>query len=269
VPPDFGKARRADRSARNITAGSRGTGLEMERYADQGAPISRNRPREAQASATMPYAPLRQMRTRAIFDAIVACMAPPEARPEASRRAVDRAFNSRDGLVAIMASLCIAPCLWRMRPRAAAQTYRERGATVVNAVAVAAIATRRQTERLEHPNPGHWNWPAGRELRVTDIEGPGIIVGRTSPPDRDKPWIGNWSVGVVYAVRNGFRTRWHDQRPAMPIQSYPPMSDATRWQSRLSEGSSGPSGGRPLAYKVPLPSLVRCQSSAMSTSRSA
>jgi mono/diheme cytochrome c family protein len=120
---------------------------------------------------------------------------------------------------ALALCLCGAALLSSGSLRAAAQTYRERGAYLVNAVAACGHC---HTPREPDNTP-----IAGMELaggREFDIEA-GHIVGSNITPDRETG-IGNWSVGqIVYALRNGKRPDGTMIGPAMPIEFYRQLSD--------------------------------------------
>jgi mono/diheme cytochrome c family protein len=153
-------------------------------------------------------------------------------------------------LVAIMASLCIGALLVANAGRAAAQTYRERGAYLVNAVAVCGNC-HTPHDAASTPIPG-MELAGGREF---DIEA-GHIVGSNITPDRETG-IGNWSVGqIVYAVRNGFRPDGTIIGPPMPIQSYRHLSDRDAMAIALYLKSLKPVRQEVARsrYKAPLPS---------------
>src|SRR5258706_14185658 len=115
-------------------------------------------------------------------------------------------------LVAIMASLCICGLLVTNAGRAAAQTYRERGAYLVNTVAVCGNC-HTPHDAASTPVPG-MELAGGREF---DIEA-GHIVGSNITPDRETG-IGNWSVGqIVSPVRNRIRPDGATLGPPMPHQ---------------------------------------------------
>jgi len=93
-------------------------------------------------------------------------------------------------LVAIMASLCIGALLVANAGRAAAQTYRERGAYLVNAVAVCGNC-HTPHDAASTPIPG-MELAGGREFDIAA----GHIVGSNITPDRETG-IGDWSVGQI------------------------------------------------------------------------
>jgi len=125
----------------------------------------------------------------------------------------------RTARVATLACLCVGALLAAHPGRGEAQTYRERGAYLVNAVAVCGNC---------HTPHDAANTPIlGMELaggREFDIEA-GHIVGSNITPDRETG-IGDWSVGqIVYALRNGIRPNGTMIGPPMPIQFYRQLSD--------------------------------------------
>jgi mono/diheme cytochrome c family protein len=101
----------------------------------------------------------------------------------------------------------------------AAQTYRERGAYLVNAVAVCGNC---HTPHDAANDPiADMELAGGREF---DIEA-GHIVGPNITPDRETG-IGGWSVGqIVYALRNGKRPDGTLIGPPMPTRFYRQLSD--------------------------------------------
>jgi mono/diheme cytochrome c family protein len=125
----------------------------------------------------------------------------------------------RAALAAIVACLCAGALLAAPGGRATAQTYRERGAYLVNAVAVCGNC-HSPRDAANSPIPG-MELAGGREF---DIEA-GHIVGSNITPDRETG-IGNWSVGqIVYALRNGTRPDGTMIGPPMPIPFYRQLSD--------------------------------------------
>ena len=120
---------------------------------------------------------------------------------------------------ALVACLCAGLLLAAGAGRGAAQTYRERGAYLVNAVAVCGNChTPRDAANI--PIPG-MELAGGREF---DIEA-GHIIGPNITPDRETG-VGNWSVGqIVYALRNGKRPDGTIIGPPMPIELYRQLSD--------------------------------------------
>jgi mono/diheme cytochrome c family protein len=122
-------------------------------------------------------------------------------------------------LVATLACLCVGALLAANAARGEAQTYRERGAYLVNAVAVCGNC-HTPHDAANAPLPG-MELAGGREF---DIEA-GHIVGSNITPDRETG-IGDWSVGqIVYALRNGIRPDGTIIGPPMPIQFYRQLSD--------------------------------------------
>jgi mono/diheme cytochrome c family protein len=101
----------------------------------------------------------------------------------------------------------------------AAQTYRERGAYLVNAVAGCGNC---HTPHDSANDPiADMELAGGREF---DIEA-GHIVGPNITPDRETG-IGDWSVGqIVYALRNGKRPDGTPIGPPMPTRFYRQLSD--------------------------------------------
>ena len=94
---------------------------------------------------------------------------------------------------ALVACLCVGVLL-AAAGRGAAQTYRERGAYLVNAVAVCGNC-HTPRDAANTPIPG-MELAGGREF---DIEA-GHIVGSNITPDRETG-IGNWSVGQIVSRR--------------------------------------------------------------------
>src|SRR5256885_84140 len=99
------------------------------------------------------------------------------------------------------------------------QTYRERGAYLVDALAACGNC-HTPHDATSKPIPG-MELAGGREF---DIEA-GHIIGPNITPDRETG-IGNWSVGqIVYALRNGKRPDGTIIGPPMPIELYRQLSD--------------------------------------------
>ena len=159
-------------------------------------------------------------------------------------------YLGRATLVAIAACSCIVAVLAAGAGRGAAQTYRERGAYLVNAVAVCGNC-HTPRDAANTPLPG-MALAGGREF---DIEA-GHIVGSNITPDRETG-IGHWSVGqIVYALRNGTRPDGTMIGPPMPIQFYRQLSDRDAEAIAIYLKSIKPVR-HPVArsqYKVPLPS---------------
>jgi mono/diheme cytochrome c family protein len=100
-----------------------------------------------------------------------------------------------------------------------AQTYRERGAYLVDALAACGNC-HTPHDAASKPIPG-MELAGGREF---DIEA-GHIVGPNITPDRDTG-IGDWTIGqIVYALRNGKRPEGTLIGPPMPIEFYRQLSD--------------------------------------------
>jgi cytochrome c553 len=124
------------------------------------------------------------------------------------------ARRRRRALVALAASALAA---WG--GGSAAQTYRERGAYLVNAVAVCGNC-HTPHDSANDPLPD-MELAGGREF---DIEA-GHIVGPNITPDRETG-IGDWNVGqIVYALRNGKRPDGTPIGPPMPTRFYRQLSD--------------------------------------------
>src|SRR4051794_38936003 len=156
----------------------------------------------------------------------------------------------RTALATMLAGFCIGALLAASAGRGAAQTYRERGAYLVNAVAVCGNC---------HPPRDAANTPIpGMELaggREFDIEA-GHIIGSNITPDRETG-IGNWSVGqIVYALRNGTRPDGTMIGPPMPIEFYRQLSDRDAEAIAIYLKSLKPVRHQVARsqYKVPVPS---------------
>ena len=155
----------------------------------------------------------------------------------------------RTALVAILAGLCVGLLLAAGAGRGAAQTYRERGAYLVNAVAVCGNC-HTPRDAANTPLPG-MELAGGREF---DIEA-GHIIGPNITPDRETG-IGNWSVGqIVYALRNGKRPDGTIIGPPMPIELYRQLSDRDAEAIAVHLKSRKPARHQVARsqYKVPLP----------------
>src|SRR5437588_13110797 len=151
--------------------------------------------------------------------------------------------------VVVAACLCIGILFGQLPRNGVAQTYRERGAYLVNAVAVCGNC---------HTLHDAANTPiAGMELaggREFDIEA-GHIVGPNITPDRETG-IGNWSVGqIVYALRNGKRPDGTIIGPPMSIELYRQLSDRDAEAIAVHLKSLKPVRHQVARsrYKVPLP----------------
>jgi len=116
-------------------------------------------------------------------------------------------------------SIVAAALLAAGETHARAQTYRERGAYLVNAVAVCG--------NCHTPRDAAGKPIDGKELsggREFDIAA-GHIVGSNITPDRETG-IGTWSLGqIVYALRNGKRPDGSTIGPPMPFAFYRDLSD--------------------------------------------
>jgi len=115
-------------------------------------------------------------------------------------------------------SIVAAALLAAGETHARAQTYRERGAYLVNAVAVCG--------NCHTPRDAAGKPIDGKELsggREFDIAA-GHIVGSNITPDRETG-VGTWSLGqIVYALRNGKRPDGSTIGPPMPCACSPPWS---------------------------------------------
>ena len=127
--------------------------------------------------------------------------------------------HRRIARVVVAGCLCIGILFGQLPGNGVAQTYRERGAYLVNAVAVCGNC-HTPHEAANTPIDG-MELAGGREF---DIEA-GHIIGPNITPDRETG-IGNWSVGqIVYALRNGKRPDGTIIGPPMPIELYRQLSD--------------------------------------------
>jgi mono/diheme cytochrome c family protein len=156
----------------------------------------------------------------------------------------------RAARVATLACLCVGALLGANIARSEAQTYRERGAYLVNAVAVCGNC-HTPHDAANAPLPG-MELAGGREF---DIEA-GHIVGSNITPDRETG-IGDWSVGqIVYALRNGIRPNGTMIGPPMPIQFYRQLSDRDAMAIAIYLKSLKPVHQEVARsrYQVPLPS---------------
>lgn len=121
--------------------------------------------------------------------------------------------------VVLVAWLCVCALLGTGSARVAAQTYRERGAYLVGALAACGNC-HTPHDAARKPIPG-MELAGGREF---DIEA-GHVVGPNITPDRETG-IGDWSIGqIVYALRNGKRPDGTLIGPPMPIEFYRQLSD--------------------------------------------
>jgi mono/diheme cytochrome c family protein len=121
--------------------------------------------------------------------------------------------------VLLVGCLCIAALLGTTSARSVAQTYRERGAYLVDALAACGNC-HTPHDSTSAPITG-MELAGGREF---DIEA-GHIVGPNITPDRETG-IGDWSIGqIVYALRNGKRPDRTVIGPPMPIEFYRQLSD--------------------------------------------
>jgi len=127
--------------------------------------------------------------------------------------------RKRIARVVLVAGLCIGALFGAGSLRSVAQTYRERGAYLVDALAACGNC-HTPHDAASKPIPG-MELAGGREF---DIEA-GHIVGPNITPDRDTG-IGDWSIGqIVYALRNGKRPDGTLIGPPMPIEFYRQLSD--------------------------------------------
>ena len=127
--------------------------------------------------------------------------------------------RKRIARVVLVACLCTGALFAAGPIRSGAQTYRERGAYLVDALAACGNCHTRH-DAASKPIPG-MELAGGREF---DIEA-GHIVGPNITPDRDTG-IGDWSIGqIVYALRNGKRPDGTLIGPPMPIEFYRELSD--------------------------------------------
>ncbi len=147
------------------------------------------------------------------------------------------------------AVLCAAALAAAGAIPAAAQTYRDRGAYLVNALAACGNC---HTPRDPLGNP-----LAGMELaggHEFDIEA-GHIVGTNITPDQETG-IGTWTVGqIVNSLRNGARPDGTIIGPPMPISFYRDLSDRDAEAIALYLKSVKPVRHKVARsqYRVPLP----------------
>src|SRR5437868_13269791 len=121
----------------------------------------------------------------------------------------------------LVACLCAAALFGTTSTPSVSQTYRQRGAYLVNAVAVCGNC-HTPHDAANKPIPG-MELAGGREF---DIEA-GHIVGPNITPDRETG-IGDWRIGqIVYALRNGKRPDGTLIGPPMPIEFYRQCRTAT------------------------------------------
>jgi mono/diheme cytochrome c family protein len=152
--------------------------------------------------------------------------------------------------IIVVACLCVAALLGTTSAPSVAQTYRERGAYLVDALAACGNC-HTPHDAASKPIPG-MELAGGREF---DIEA-GHIVGPNITPDRETG-IGDWTIGqIVYALRNGKRLDGTVIGPPMPIEFYRQLSDRDAEAIAIHLKSLRPVR-HPVArsrYKVALPS---------------